>query len=544
MQKKIILTIIIVLVLIIGIYQGFLKKETPKFTLVEAEIGNITQEISETGQVKKGEETNLNFKSAGRIEKIYVAVNDEVKSGEKLIKLEATQLQIQLQESKASLSLVQAGLDKLLAGASPEEIQVAETTVANAQTSLESSQQNLKDVQSKAEESLDSAYEDVVNNLNDSYLKADNASTVIGLLQKTYFTENYAGGIRIEEYQEGIRVRENKDEIEKAVADIKSYIGSVDDNNQHYNIDLAVSGAKEALKEIQISLRFIREICEQSSYYNTVSTTDKTSLDTQKGYINTALTDITNFQQAIASAKATNETNINTSMASVSTAQGVLKTAQDNFSLLVASPRQEDVDSYQAQVKQAQAKVQLLENQIQESTLKSPIEGRIIKINKKIGEMVQPALPDAVIVILPTDPFEIEVDIYEEDIVKINIGNQVNISLVAFPDQVFKGKVISLEPAEKLVEGIVYYEVTVAFEQIPNGINPGMTADIIIKTAFRENVLTVLEDAVQKKEGKTIVEIFKDGIIESREIETGLLGSDDMVEVISGLEKGEKIILR
>ncbi len=544
MQKKIILTIIIVLVLIIGIYQGFLKKETPKFTLVETEIGNITQEISETGQVKKGEETNLNFKNAGRIEKIYVAVNDEVKSGEKLIKLEATQLQIQLQESKASLSLVQAGLDKLLTGASPEEIQVAETTVANAQTSLESSQQNLKDVQSKAEESLDSAYEDVVNSLDDSYLEADNASTVIVLLQKTYFTENYAGGIRIEEYQEGIMVRENKDEIEKAVADIKSYIGSVDDNNQHYNIDLAVSGTKEALKEIQISLRFIREICEQSSYYNTVSATDKTSLDTQKSYINTALTNITNFQQAIASAKATNETNINISMASVSTAQGVLKTAQDKLSLLVASPRQEDVNSYQAQVKQAQAQVQLLENQIQESTLKSPIEGQIIKINKKIGEMVQPALPDAVIILLPTDPFEIEVDIYEEDIIKINIGNQVDISLVAFPDQVFKGRVISLEPTEKLIEGIVYYEVTVAFEQIPNGINPGMTADIIIKTASRENVLTVLEDAVQKKEGKTIVEIFKDGVIESREIETGLLGSNDMIEVISGLEEGEKIILR
>lgn len=544
MQKKLVLIIVAVLILVIGIYQGFFKKEVSDFTLAEVKIGNINQEVFETGQVKKGEETNLNFKNAGRIEKIYVAVNDEIKSGEKLIKLETVQLQIQLQESKASLSLAQAKLNKLLAGATSEEIQVTETTVVNAQTSLESSQQSLKDVQSKAKESLDSAYEDVVNVLNDSCLKADNALRVINLLQKTYFVENFQGGISIEKYQEGIMVRENKNEIEIAVADIKSYIDSVEDNDQHYNIDIAVSGTKEALKEIQSSLRLIREICEQSSYYDTVSTADKTSLDTQKSYINTALTNITNFQQAIGLAQETNETNINTAQASVSTAQGVLKTAQDQFSLLIAPPRKEDVNSYKAQVKQAQSQVQLLENHIQESTLKSPIEGRIIEINKRIGEIVQSSSQGAVIVLLPTDPFEIEADVYEEDIVKMNIGNQVDISLVAFPDQVFEGKIISFNPAEKLIEGIVYYEVTVAFGQIPSGVNPGMTADLIIKTASRENVLTISEDAIQEKDGKKFVEVLVGKNPEEREIETGLLGNDDIIEIISGLEEGEKIILR
>jgi HlyD family secretion protein len=126
----------------------------------------------------------------------------------------------------------------------------------------------------------------------------------------------------------------------------------------------------------------------------------------------------------------------------------------------------------------------------------------------------------------------------------MEIGNEVEISLVPFPDEIFKGRVILIDPAEKLVEGVVYYEATVAFETIPEGIKSGMTADLEIKTASREDVLIIPEDAVQEKEGKTIVEVSREGNIEEREIETGLLGSDDMVEVVSGLEEGEKVILR
>ncbi|NCO80436.1 efflux RND transporter periplasmic adaptor subunit, partial [bacterium] len=89
-----------------------------------------------------------------------------------------------------------------------------------------------------------------------------------------------------------------------------------------------------------------------------------------------------------------------------------------------------------------------------------------------------------------------------------------------------------------------YYETTINFDEIPDGIKPGMTADLVIKTASRENTLIIPEEAIQKKDDKTIVEVFKEGNIEDREIEVGLFGSNDMVQVLSGLEEGEKLILR
>lgn len=535
MSKKIILIIIVVLLLAVGIYQVFLKKEEPTFSLAEVVLGNISQEVAETGQVKKGEEINLSFKNSGRIEKIYVEVGDQIDSGESLAKLETTELTIQLQEAKAALSLAQSKLDKLLAGTSPEEIQVAETSVSNAKIALESAQQNLKDTKASAEEDLNADYEDALNTLDDSYLKIYNAFNVADLIQRTYF---------IASDQEGIRVRENKDKIENTMTQAKSYLDVAKADPKNENIDIALSEIKKALEETYDALGIIREVCEDPAYRNAVSSTDKTSLDTQKGYINTALTNITDSQQTISSTKLTNEANINTSIASVSTAQGSLAAAEDELSLLTASPRQEDIDLYQAQVNQAQAQVQILENQIRDATLKSPTKGQIIKINKKVGEMAQSALQDAVITLLPATPFEIEVDIYEEDVVKVNIGNLVDISLVPFPGEVFQGRVISIDPAEKLIEGVVYYKVIIAFEKMPEGVKSGMTADVIIKTALKENVLIIPEDALQKRDGKQIVEVFKEGNIEDREIEIGLFGSDDMVQVISGLKVGEKLILR
>ena len=71
---------------------------------------------------------------------------------------------------------------------------------------------------------------------------------------------------------------------------------------------------------------------------------------------------------------------------------------------------------------------------------------------------------------LPQSPFQVAVDIYEEDIVKVKIGNPVDIKLTAFPDKIFKGKVIAIDPAEKIIEGVVYYEVTIDFEEAAAGI--------------------------------------------------------------------------
>lgn len=118
----------------------------------------------------------------------------------------------------------------------------------------------------------------------------------------------------------------------------------------------------------------------------------------------------------------------------------------------------------------------------------------------------------------------------------------MEISLIAFPKEIFSGKVIFIDPAEKIIDNVVYYEITIDFDGNKDRVKSGMTADIIVETSEKENVLRVSKNAVEELGGKETVQIKKVDKIENREIETGLEG-DNYFEVISGLRIGEEVVV-
>ncbi|MFA4998807.1 MAG: efflux RND transporter periplasmic adaptor subunit [Candidatus Paceibacterota bacterium] len=528
--KKIIIIFGVVLAVIL-IYQIFFKKNGPALTLYTVSRGTVIQEVSETGTIKKGEKINLSFKSAGKVEKVYVEVGEEVKEGDPLAKLDSRQLYIQLEEAKASLDLYRAQFNKLVAGASTQDVQIAKTAVDNAEASSAAAQQSLADVKLQAEDSLASVYENAFSTLDDAYLKIFNSYSAADSVQRAYFLAND---------QEGLKVRESVGVISTAMSGAKSYLDAAKVSSKRADTDVALSKMKDYLSGVSGALKIIRDNCETAGYRDRVTLAEKTSLDTHRGYINTALTNVATSQQTISSTKITNDYNINTAQASVSATAGALKLAQDQYTKVTSDPRQEDLDLYTAQVNQAEARVSLLESQIGDTTLRSPTSGQIASIEKREGEIVQGVM----ITLLPASPFEVRADIYEEDVVKMKVGNPVEISLVAFPDQIFTGKVVEIDPAGQLIDGVVYYETTIDFDNVPDGVKPEMTADINVRTAIKENVLFVSRSALQTKNGKDIVQVLKDEKTEDREVVIGLEGKDNTVEIVSGLQEGEKIVIK
>ncbi|MDO8424867.1 MAG: efflux transporter periplasmic adaptor subunit, partial [bacterium] len=78
-KKTLAVTGIAVIGISLFVWQGLLKEKGPSFILEKVKRGNISQEVSETGKVKKSEDFNLNFQESGRIENIYVKVGELVK---------------------------------------------------------------------------------------------------------------------------------------------------------------------------------------------------------------------------------------------------------------------------------------------------------------------------------------------------------------------------------------------------------------------------------------------------------------------------------
>ncbi len=511
-MRKIIIIVLVLAVLGFAAYSIFFKKGNVQPNLVSVTRGTITEEVSETGQIKKGDKINLNFKNSGQIENIYVAVGSKVKAGDVLAKLETSNLQIQLQEAQSSLAASQAQLNKLLAGATKEEIRQTQTKVDNAQISVNTAMQT-----------LDDSYEDALLSMEDYYLKAYNAKNTVDTIQRTYFMGND---------QPGTQVKQSLTMIGESVSSIKSLFDLAKASSTKANIDSALAGMKTNLSSISDYLKTIRDMCEEPNYVSTVSAADKILLDTQRTNITASVGSAANSQQTISAAKLSLQYYV-----------GQWQLAKDSLDLLLAAPAKADVDLYEAQVDQAEKQVELYKNQIQEAKMVSPIAGEVAQINKREGEFVQPALESATIVLVPQSPFQIETDIYEEDVVKMSVGNSVRISLVAFPEEVFEGKVVSINPAEKLIDEVVYYGVTIGFNEPPVGLKPGMTADIVIQTAQKENVLVVPEDALEKRSGKYFAQVFQNNMPEEREVRIGIIGSDNMMEVISGLSEGDQLIV-
>jgi len=533
-MKKIVVAAAIFLILGVVVYQTLLQPEEPEIETARAERGVVVQEVSETGQVRRGESINLSFETGGTLEEIYVKVSEKVKKGDVLAKLDDSQLQIQLQEANSSLEVAQAQLDKLLAGPTAQEIQLARTSVDNAQTAVNAAEQNLEDVRSQTEASLQSAYEDALNALQDSELKIANSYNTVQELQRTYFTASD---------QPGAKVRDQKQTIQEILSEVESEVNSAQQSQENQDIDQALVVMKESLEEVFQSLKIIREACEDPNYKELVSSTYKDALDTHRSLIATGLTNVVNAQQAISSTRISNQAAINQAQANLDSAEGQLKAAQEELDKLLSPPRSEDLNLYQAQVDQAVARVNLLYQKIQNTILRSPVDGEIAFLHKEKGEVVQPAASGPVITLLPTAPFTVTVDIYEEDVAAMNPGNPVGITLVAFPDQEIQGNVIAIDPAEKVIEEVVYYEVTISSDNFPEGTKPGMTADVVITTARKENVLFVPEDAVQEEDDQIFVEVLSGDQKQRKEVKVGLNGSNDRTEIIEGLSEGETVIL-
>jgi len=546
MRLKLVFVLILVLGLGLGLYRYFAGEKGPFYESVLVEREDIVQKVSATGRVVPAKKVNLAFDIQGRIKKIMVKVGDRVNRGEVLCQLEDEELKNQVLQAEAGRDTYQAQLNKLLAGASKEEIKVYETALENGQlalenarTSLRNAEINLDKVRTDAENKLAQAYQDGLNVLDDSYLKLYNAFNAADLIQRTYFTSND---------QEGIKVREaKKSKIKHPMEEMKSLLEKAKEEPTNENIDLALSQAKSALEKAAEGLAVIRDTCDASVYKNQVSQTDKASLDTQRGYISLALTNVTNAQQAISSVKLANELSIHTAKTQVDKARNALKAAQGNVEeararlTQIKSPaRKEDIDLIKSQLAQAEAQLSLARERLQKTKLTSPISGIVTQVRKKEGEMA--GLGEPIISLMSTSGLQIEVEVPEVDIGKVKVGQRAEIGLDALPDEVFLGGVVKIDPAEEVIQGVVYYKVTIDFDKLDKRIKSGMTADIDIITQKKNNVLVVPARAIISQDGKKMVRVLEGEGFKMREVKTGIHGNEGEIEIISGLKEGERVV--
>ncbi len=182
----------------------------------------------------------------------------------------------------------------------------------------------------------------------------------------------------------------------------------------------------------------------------------------------------------------------------------------------------------------------MINGNLNKTNLISPVDGVIVDIKYDIGESISTT---DVFIELTAYKKKVEAYIPEIEVGKVNVGDSADIVLDAFADRVFKGEVVSIDPVETNIQGVVYYKADIAFsDKTDNEIAlPGMTADITIKTDIKNNTLALSRDSVKKDGDKFYVQVLENSLIKLKYIKVGLMG-DKNIEIISGLDEGDQVV--
>ena len=150
-KKKIIYIVSAVLIIAggAGAYFYTSRNTTPAYVTEAVKRGTLTQSVEATGKVESAERISLNFKTSGRIAAISVDSGDEVRPGQVLATLESRALQSRVSDAQGQLDKAKADYDKLLAGASNQDVQVTQDTLEQKKQDLIAAENSLSSLKQK-----------------------------------------------------------------------------------------------------------------------------------------------------------------------------------------------------------------------------------------------------------------------------------------------------------------------------------------------------------------------------------------------------------
>ena len=172
-------------------------------------------------------------------------------------------------------------------------------------------------------------------------------------------------------------------------------------------------------------------------------------------------------------------------------------------------------------------------------SLTSPIQGIVVERTATVGATVG---SDAnLFKIIDISRVWIDADVFERDLARVRTGQDVKVSVPAFPGATFTGKVILVnsvvDPESRTVK------VRTEVPNPDNRLKPDMFANVSIITAQNRAAISIPQSALLNDEGKTIVFVADGNTYKKRQVTAGIQ-ANDRVEIIDGLQAGDKVVVK
>ena len=211
---------------------------------------------------------------------------------------------------------------------------------------------------------------------------------------------------------------------------------------------------------------------------------------------------------------------------------------KEQYEVALAQARQNyaGVDVARTNVVNAQAQLALARKNLSYAVIPAPLDGFVAERTADLGEYVSPQQKVATIV--RTNPLRIRIDIPEQAIPEVKVGQSVSIATSAWPDKNFAGRVARIAPNVSATSRTLTVEAEI--ENSNNALKPGQFATVRILQERAEPAVLVPARAVVNEAGVSRVYVIKDGHAEQRLVQTGQT-EGDLIEIKSGVAADELV---
>jgi HlyD family secretion protein len=174
---------------------------------------------------------------------------------------------------------------------------------------------------------------------------------------------------------------------------------------------------------------------------------------------------------------------------------------------------QQDLDQATANLHQAEANVKIKQGALDKAkadldhcTITSPIDGVVISRSVDVGQTVAASLQAPVIFQIANDLTKMQIDsnVAEADVGVVQVGQDVDFTVDAFPTQTFHGKVVQVRNAPITVQNVVTYDTVIGVSNPDLKLKPGMTANVSIIVARKDNVLQIKNAALRYRPAEAV----------------------------------------
>jgi len=489
----VILSLVVACVAIVSGYY-ILRPETQNLAASPATIMSLQESVTADGSIDSDQNVSLSFEnngmageSGGTVAAVNVAVGDYANKGEVLASLDESNLNAQLGGAEADVTAVEANLESLEKGATPQTLAVSKEGVSTAEAALTTA---LEDAYLKAS--------DAVLNKSDTLFQNGMSSNPIILIP----TDSYPIGIGLNNQRADITSEFNK---------LKNDLSA----------NTATSGS--LISESSTTLSSIKSFLDM--------------LSTETGRLTSANSGFSPAQiSAYVSAVNAAETELNAATAEFNSAIQAYKTSTDELAVVTASSTSEDIQAAEAQVGKAQAAVASIKSQIADGIITAPFDGVVASVNLKVGEAYTAATP--AITLISAGNYKIDLMIPQNEVASIRVGEPATLSFPSNADLSATATIASIDLAPTVVDGVSAYKSTLYLSGTNPDIRIGMTANVTIPGETRENVLAVPSSSViTESDGTFVLVKGSNGLYTKQKVEIGISDGTN-TEIRSGLSAG------